>query len=67
MTLLGLLFLLLFAGIGYVLYVVGRILFGVLCGFWSGVQPPGADAPTGEVEPRSTGTLSTFVPGFRVK
>jgi hypothetical protein len=36
MNLVLVLFLLLFAGIGYMLYVVARILFGMLCGF---VQP----------------------------
>jgi hypothetical protein len=62
MGLVLLLFLLLIAGIGYVLYVVARILFGMLCGF---VQLPDVDVLTGDVEPRSTGTQSTFVPGFR--
>jgi hypothetical protein len=65
MTVVLLLFLLQFAGIGYVCYVVARILFGMLCGSSNRVQPPDTDAPTGEVGPRSTATKNTFVPVFR--
>jgi len=60
-----LLFLLLFAGIGYVFYVVARVLLSVLCPLSKGVEPAGADADARDVEPGSTGTQSTFLPGFR--
>ena len=48
-----LLLLLMFGGIGYVLYVVARILLGL------------RGAPTGDAQSRSTESHSTFAPGFR--
>jgi hypothetical protein len=60
-----LLFLLLFAGVGYVFYVVARILLGMLRRLSSRGQPSDVAASARDVEPRSTGTRSTFVPAFR--
>jgi len=59
------LFLLLFAGIGYVVYVLARIFLGMLRRQASTGQPSDMEAPARSVEPRSTGIQSTFAPGFR--
>jgi len=65
MTVVVLLFLLQAAGIGYVGYVVARMLFGMLCRSSIRAQPPGVNAPAGNMEPQTTATRSAFARGFR--